>query len=355
MPQWKNLAVRLEVSELRTKWIETCVRPSEGLTRYLLEVYMRDGGTLGEVLQGLLELECLDILEMLKGKVRSFLDHRNVPDTRVVGGKIDPKFFSILSTLANALGKSDPCADLMRRHSLGLKKCSVQAVSSETLDQRETTVLVRGDGSGAENCDPNPGEVWPVYKPELHLKKMSVSFEKSRRGNFCRILLLFADDGVRFSVQAHSMIQGFEHRGVVAEVFQLNESSLWYEMLVSPEACCMKWASEADYVIPILSPNVVREFHGAAGSGEEGSLVPTSPMINRFMYTLLRSRYVDAGCRNEVVRPVMPAQHMSLLGASPAIKNDPLLRLVWVPLREDKVKARLRGMLAETAKKLSLS
>ena len=359
LPQWKNLAVRLEVSDLRTKWIETCVRPSEGLTRYLLEVYMRDGGTLGEVLQGLLELGCLDILEMLKGKVRSFLDHRNAPETKVVNGKMDPKFFSILSTLANALGKSDPCADLMRRHSLGLKKCSVQADSHETHDQRETSVLVRGEGSGAENCDPNPGRDWPVYKPELHLKKMSVSFEKARRGNFCRILLLFADDGVRFSAEAYNMIQGFEHRGVVAEVFQLNESSLWYEMLVSPEACCMKWASEADYVVPILSPNVVREFHGAAtagGDGEEGgSLVPTSPLINRFMYTLLRSRYVDAGCRNEVVRAVMPTQHLSLLGASPAIKNDPLLRLVWIPLREEKVKARLRGMLAETEKKRSLS
>ena len=344
---------------MRTKWIETCVRPSEGLTRYLLEVYMRDGGTLGEVLQGLLELGCLDILEMLKGKVRSFLDHRNAPETKVVNGKMDPKFFSVLSTLANALGKSDPCADLMRRHSLGLKKCSVQANAHETHDQRETSVLVRGEGSGTENCDPHPGREWPVYKPELHHKKLSVSFEKARRGNFCRILLLFADDGVRFSAEAYNMIQGFEHRGVVAEVFQLNESSLWYEMLVSPEACCMKWASEADYVIPILSPNVVREFHGAAmagGDGEEGgSLVPTSPLINRFMYTLLRSRYVDAGCRNEVVRPVMPTQHLSRLGASPAIKNDPLLRLVWIPLREEKVKARLRGMLAETEKKRSLS
>ena len=359
LPQWKNLAVRLEVSELRTKWIETCVRPSEGLTRYLLEVYMRDGGTLGEVLQGLLELGCLDILEMLKEKVGSFLEHRNVPDTKAIKGKIDPKFFSILATLANALGKADPIADMMQRHSLGLKKCSAQSDSGEIFDQRETSVMVRGVGTGAENCDPNPGRDWPAYSPELHLKQRSAGIEKGRRGNCCRILLLFADDGVSFSEEAHNMMQGVEHRGVVAEVFRLNESSLWYEMLVSPEACCMKWAGEADYVVPILSPNVVREFHGAAaaegGGGEDGGLVPTSPMINRFMYTLLRSRYVDAGCRNEVVRPVLPTQYMALLGASPAIKKDPLLRLVWVPLREEKVKARLRGMLAETAKKRSLS
>ena len=353
--------MRLEVSELRTKWIETCVRPSEGLTRYLLEVYMTDGGTLGEVLQALLELGCLDILELLKGKVNGFIDERNAPEAKGVNapfnGKIDPKFFSILSTLANALGKSDPCADLMGRHSRGLKKCSAQRVSNDTFDQRETSVLVQGSGSGPENCDPNPAKAWPAYKSELHQKKMSESPEKARAGRFCRILLLFADDGVRFSADAYNMIQGFEHAGVVAEVFQLNESSLWYELLVSPEACCVKWASEADYVMPILSPNIVREFHGAATLEDEeaGGLVPTSPMINRFMYTLLRSRYVDAGCRNEVVRPLLPTQYVSLLGGSSAIKTDPLLRLVWVPLREDKVKARVRGMLAETAKKINLS
>ncbi len=40
LPQWKDVADVLEVDQLRTMWIETCVRPREGLTRAMLEIYM---------------------------------------------------------------------------------------------------------------------------------------------------------------------------------------------------------------------------------------------------------------------------------------------------------------------------
>ena len=59
------------------KWVETCVRPKEGLTKAMLEMYMQDGGTLGEVLQALLQLECLDILEAIRPKVDKFLEERD--------------------------------------------------------------------------------------------------------------------------------------------------------------------------------------------------------------------------------------------------------------------------------------
>ena len=52
------------------------MRPKEGLTKAMLEMYMQDGGTLGEVLQALLQLECLDILEAVRPKVETFLEER---------------------------------------------------------------------------------------------------------------------------------------------------------------------------------------------------------------------------------------------------------------------------------------
>ena len=52
------------------------MRPKEGLTKAMLEMYMQDGGTLGEVLQALLQLECLDILEAVRPKVEKFLEER---------------------------------------------------------------------------------------------------------------------------------------------------------------------------------------------------------------------------------------------------------------------------------------
>ena len=59
------------------QWVETCVRPREGLSKAMLEMYMQDGGTLGDVLQALLQLECLDILEAVRPKLDKFLEERS--------------------------------------------------------------------------------------------------------------------------------------------------------------------------------------------------------------------------------------------------------------------------------------
>ena len=48
LPQWRDVAHVLQLDDLATKWVEVCVRPREGLTRAMLEIYMRDGGTLGK-------------------------------------------------------------------------------------------------------------------------------------------------------------------------------------------------------------------------------------------------------------------------------------------------------------------
>ena len=62
------------------RWVGACVRPSEGLTRAVLEIYGRDGGTLGEVLGALLELELLQVLEQVGPAVRAFLKEREAEE-----------------------------------------------------------------------------------------------------------------------------------------------------------------------------------------------------------------------------------------------------------------------------------
>ncbi len=226
LPQWRDLAVRLEVDELRTRWIEACVRPAEGLTRYMLEVYMKDGGTLGEVLQALLDLECLDILEALKGRVAMFVQERKeitVAESGKPNPKLDPKFFSVLSTLAATLGKADPCADLMSKYSGGLKSCGAQMLEQERERETSIAMTITGSGSGAASCDPNPRAIasdWPQYKSDggAIIDKV-VSKDKSRSGELCRIMLLFSDDGVQFSQEAHDIVQGFEYQVKIKECF----------------------------------------------------------------------------------------------------------------------------------------
>ena len=66
------------------------------------------------------------------------------------------------------------------------------------------------------------------------------------------------------------------------EVFRLNEATLWYEVLSNPEACCMKWVSEVDYIMPILTPKFLQEIHGINNTQEEtAGLLPTSPVLNK--------------------------------------------------------------------------
>ena len=82
-------------------------------------------------------------------------------------------------------------------------------------------------------------------------------------------------------------------------MIRLNEATLWYEVLVNPEACCMKWTSEADYIMPILTPKFLREIHGQiTGDSESLGLLPTSPILNKYMYNLARSQYTQNGCKN---------------------------------------------------------
>ena len=149
-------------------------------------------------------------------------------------------------------------------------------------------------------------------------------------------------------------LKRFFAQGVTADVFRMNETSLWYELLVNPEACCMKWVSEADYVVPVLTPSFLREIHNNRSNADSSNLLPTSPMLNRLVYQLMRARYAEAGCRNTMVRPVIPAEYNAVVSVDKVVRLDPILRLVSVPTDGDRLEKRARGMLAE-AKKRSLA
>ena len=343
LPQWKDVADLLEVDSLKTQWVETCVRPVEGLTRAMLEIYMRDGGTLGDVLEALLELECLQILEKVKPKVNKFVEARGTEKERIVLEDKESNFFSILSTLESVFGKNDPCTTI-RRFSQGLCRSQFPSppITHEILVQESAPLI------GVTN-DPNPGldlKDYPVYRGSPTKQKWNNS-AKTPDDNLCRILLIFAEDGVDFANQVYQDHQGFEFKDRRVEIFRLNESTLWYEVLVNPEACCMKWANEADFIMPILTPKFLREVQGGA-EFEQSSLLPTSPVLNRFMYTLLRARYADSGCKNTMVRPIIPKEHNSVAQLT-AVRADPLFRLVWIELDYTKLRKRLQGMLSYMA------
>lgn len=397
LPQWKDVAHLLEVDALRTKWVETCVRPREGLTRAMLEMYMHDGGTLGDVLHALLHLECLDILESVRPKVESFLEERSRRSDDVdnsTNSGVNEMFFSVIKTLIAALGQGDPCIDL-HKYANGLKpalknqfdttsssynktllvnsSCTSQVIKegkNNIVSQPiEHQILVQNGSVNAPNYSASTGmaDKANLYSSKLHLSHLkeienkggdsiSLSDKPFKDCNSdkmrCRILLLFSEDGVEAASEAVAMAKSVEHEEVMADMFRLNEVSLWYEVLTNPEACCLKWCYEVDYIIPVLTPKFLHEIHGEGLENDDG-LLPTSPVLNRYMYTLARTQYTQAGCKNMKVRPVIPPDVLREIRLSNAVKIDPLLNSSWVALNKERFLPRINGMLKEHLRRVN--
>ena len=89
---------------------------------------------LGEVLEALLELECLDILEDTKPKVDVYIKKKEAGDLVAMSNFANcENFFSIIKTLAAALGNQDPCRDV-HKYANGLKNKKNTEVSTYLLN-----------------------------------------------------------------------------------------------------------------------------------------------------------------------------------------------------------------------------
>lgn len=373
LPQWKDVAHLLEIDSLRTKWVETCVRPKEGLTKAMLEMYMQDGGTLGEVLQALLQLQCLDILEAIRPKVEKFLEERDrYKDTTSPSSQsqIHENFFSVIKTLILALGQADPCLD-MKQYANGLKPILSKCSTADNIVSNpvEHQVLIQTGSIDAPNYSAptaNISNLSHPYNSKLHnqskdakslLDPSLTELEKTKIGGCekltCRILLLFSQDGTEYASQAVELAKAVNHEEVTLDMLRLNEVSLWYEVLTNPEACCLKWSYEADYIVPVLTPKFLHEIHGEGVDSDDDGLLPTAPILNRYMYTLARTQYTQSGCKNLKVRPVIPPEVLREVRTSNAVKIDPLLNSSWVPLNEERFVPRIRGMLNEYMRRIN--
>lgn len=186
---------------------------------------MSDGGTLGEVLEALLRLECLQILEKLKPKVRAYLKEAQFASStdEDLDLKKNDRFFSIISTLMSVFGGDDPCADI-QKYSAGLKslKCSSSAAQIDfnnlNTDVIAHNVLVTsGNGEGTASCDPNPKVLERLdlsFDPQKHMlsKDKLWDVDKDAKESItCRLLLVFSDDGVAAAQDIYDRLQGFEY------------------------------------------------------------------------------------------------------------------------------------------------
>ena len=90
-PQWDDIARELRIDQMKTDWVRVCVRPEQSFTRWhhfvcfgliiyfraILEIYMADGGTLGEVIMALRKQKQFRIIQEISDRAEEFIDIYN--------------------------------------------------------------------------------------------------------------------------------------------------------------------------------------------------------------------------------------------------------------------------------------
>jgi len=366
-PQWNDLAKELNIDQMKTEWVKVCVRPEQSFTRAILEIYMNDGGTLGDVIEALRKQGQFRIIQEITDKTKEFMELYNTyhksnfnPD-----GSSQTFLYSILRTLFETftkVGQEDPL-NAYQQYSKGFKSYfkglnhiqpsdtdlvvnavqMAQPTGIESHDSGYTSPYRYGGTLPPMQLDTLPPKKLSEIKG--HEKKVALDEKGDKVDITMRVLLFFAKDGVDHAQQMVEDIQDFrdeDYPDVKVDLFRLNEHDLWNALLINPEACIQKWLDEMDFVIPILTPEFIQDLHRASiGSGAPA---PTCPMINKYIYNLLRTTYVAEGCQNKKVRPAMPTMYSDQLHRSTAVTTEPLFRM-WKPTDKDTMRGRIKAMV----------
>ena len=117
-PQWDDVARELNIDSMKTEWVRVCVRPEQSFTRAILEIYMQDGGTLGEVIAALRKQKQYRVIQEISDLAEEFLDvyntyHKQNLRSSEAGAPAGPHLYSILRTLCETFqkaGQEDPLA-----------------------------------------------------------------------------------------------------------------------------------------------------------------------------------------------------------------------------------------------------
>jgi len=352
-PQWYDIARELNIDSMKTEWVKVCIRPEQSFTRAILEIYMNDGGTLGEVISALKRQEQYRIIHEISDMMEEFLDvyeqyHKSVlreDNTNMNNSHV----YSIMKTLQDSFSKAgfeDPLAKY-QTYSLGFKRY----LSQKNLTHGKNDLLLNHmtfESSGHEQYQDSGYSSPYVYEGNLpsmpetdkSLTNIRETRYKDEQGKIkikndiptkdltVRILVVFSRDGIEIADDIVNYIDNYsysENPSITVDLIRLNEFDLWNALIQNPEGCIVKWLDEIDFVMPILSPQLMLDLH--QGGEMRGPPGPTSALINKYIYALLRTQYVSNGCQNTKVRPLMPVQFEPVIGNSKPITSEPLFRM----------------------------
>lgn len=374
-PQWDDIARELDIDDMKTEWVKVCIRPEQSFTRAILEIYMSDGGTLGEVITALRKQKQYRIIQEISEKAEEFMDVYNTyhKNSYNPNSSTNVHLYSILKTLFetfNKVGHEDPL-NKFQLYSSGFKSY-LKNFSDTKVHPSDTDLIVNAvhinEAASYENHDSGytsphryGGSLPAMSESNLQSKPISEIRDKKPKRvlnevqedqphHTIKILLVFAKDGVTHADHIVTGMINFYHEdfpNIQVDFFRLNEVELWNALLLNPEGCLMKWIDEMEFVMPILTPDYIQDLHNPTIPGPPA---PASAMINKYVYTLLRSEFVANGCQNMKVRPAMPKQYLDQLYKCKAVLTDPLLKM-WKHTDIPTMRARVGAIIKIWAKK----
>eukprot|EP00088_Acartia_fossae_P013718 TRINITY_DN17256_c0_g1_i2.p1 TRINITY_DN17256_c0_g1~~TRINITY_DN17256_c0_g1_i2.p1 ORF type:complete len:475 (-),score=155.06 TRINITY_DN17256_c0_g1_i2:718-2142(-) len=373
-PQWYDIARELNIDSMKTEWVKVCIRPEQSFTRAILEIYMNDGGTLGEVIGALKRQEQYRIIHEISDMVEEFLDvytayHKANLNQDIMSN--NNHIYSIMRTVQDSFNKAgyeDPLAKY-QTYSLGFKRY----LSQKNLTHGKNDILLN---HMTLECDQDSGYSSPcVYEgnlPSLPEKEKSLTNLRESRSKgeskvkvnngipipekdlTVRILVVFSRDGVDIAQDIVAFIDNYaysENPNIQVDIIRLNEFDIWNQLIQNPEGCIVKWLDEIDFVMPILSPQLMIDLH--QGGEMRGPPAPTSALINKYIYSLLRTQYVSNGCQNTKVRPLMPIQFEPMIGNSKPVTAEPMFRM-WGYADRHAITKRIEAIIKFWLKKNNL-
>jgi len=226
-PQWNDLARELNIDDMKTEWVKVCVRPEQSFTRAILEIYMNDGGTLGDVIEALRKQKQFRIIQEITAKAEEFMDLYNTyhKDGFTEGGVEGGNAFvySILRTLYETfdkVGKRDPL-NRYQQYSKGFKNYftslnNIQPADTDLVVNAVHVTAAEGGGETQDSGYTSPyrysGTLPPMPvatmepKPVAEVradsaKKKKVVVVGHKTDMTMRVLLFFAKDGVEHAEQ----------------------------------------------------------------------------------------------------------------------------------------------------------
>ncbi|KAF2357711.1 Death-like domain [Trinorchestia longiramus] len=146
----------------------------------------------------------------------------------------------------------------------------------------------------------------------------------------CSVLLIHASDAQQFAVKLCAQLRAGGGRGRIG-VLLLQEQE--HVLLQDPHSLLYKWFTQVDYIVPVLSPELLRQISGWSAAGVRPSTLGgrgATALLNRFVYRLTLDQYVAMAARNKRCRPVVSAFHSKQVCSNELVRSQGLLQVVTV-------------------------